>query len=368
MSTPPDWDFEIRALREAAEQAGIRSTINPSDVGIELESAHDLIARLKAQDAPHDELAQRRARRTPRRRLALIASSVAAAGVLVTGILQPWGSAPVQAMIPAILDYEFASADAISVAPGKSPTIALEQLADAASAMPTQSARIRTQHVVTDSWYADLEATTAGAAEAENSVLVPQISETWLAPDGSLRTVERRDDPLPADGRGLPANGGWDDQPATADETQPAGSLDPDLVSTLPTNPDGLRDRLLEIEGCVETKLGTERSLCLYNRIIAIHQTYVTSPQLTAAMWEMLRDERGIRLLGEVKDRAGRAGIGISLIAAKRPEFRQVLIADPKTGRLLGSEEILIAPVEGISLKVPAIMSFTAILESKYVD
>ena len=40
---------------------------------------------------------------------ALIASSVAAVGVLVTGVLQPWGIAPVQAMVPAILDYEFAA-------------------------------------------------------------------------------------------------------------------------------------------------------------------------------------------------------------------------------------------------------------------
>ena len=45
-----------------------------------------------------------------------------------------------------------------------------------------------------------------------------------------------------------------------------------------------------------------------------------------------------------------------------------MLIADPKTGRLLGSEQILIAPADGIALEAPAIMSFTAILESKYID
>jgi hypothetical protein len=82
----------------------------------------------------------------------------------------------------------------------------------------------------------------------------------------------------------------------------------------------------------------------------------------------MLRAERGFRLLGAVEDRVGRVGVGISLIAADAPEFRHVLIADPKTGRLLGTEEILIAPVDGIDLEAPAIMSFTAILESRYVD
>ena len=48
-SIPPDWDFEIQALREAAGRAGIRGSIDPREVGIELESADDLIARLKVQ-------------------------------------------------------------------------------------------------------------------------------------------------------------------------------------------------------------------------------------------------------------------------------------------------------------------------------
>lgn len=362
---PPDWDFEIRALREAAAQAGIRGEIRPGDVGIELESTDDLIARLKASEAPHDELARRRTRR---RRFSLIASSAAAVGVLVTGILQPWGSAPVQAMVPAVLDFEFAAAEEIAVAPGQDPTAALQQLADAASRLPAQPARSGTQYIVTDNWYADIEAKTAAEAEAANSALVPQISEKWLAPDGSLRIVERRDDPLPADGRGLPAKGEWDDQPTTADETLPAGSVDPDLSSTLPTDPKALRDELLDKAGCTETAPGTTRSFCLQQQILTLNHEHVVSPQLTAAIWTMLRDEEGFRSLGEVKDRAGRTGIGISLIAADRPEFRQVLIADPKTGRVLGTEEILISPVDGIALKVPAIMSFTAILESKYID
>lgn len=362
---PPDWDFEIQTLRDAAAQAGIRGPIDPHEVGIELESAAELLTRLKAQDGAADELAPRRSRR---RRISLIASSVAAAGVVVAGVLQPWGSTPVQAMVPAILDYEFAAADAISVAAGEDPAPVIRQLADAASSLPDPPARTGTQYVVTDNWYADIEAETVEEAEADNSVLTPQINETWLAPDGSVRIVERRDDPLPADGRGLPAKGEWDEQPKSSDETSPASSKDPDLASTLPTDPGGLRDALLKIAGCADTTPGTTRAFCLYQRIVTLNNRYVLSPRLNAAVWQMLQDEKGFRSLGEVKDRAGRTGIGISLISDDQPQYRYILIADPETGRLLGSEQILIAPADGIPIKPPAIMSFTAILESKYID
>lgn len=358
---PPDWDFEIQALRDAATEAGIRSVIDPAELGIEFESADELIARLKASDASHDELAQRRTRR---RRLSLIASSVAAVGVLVTGILQPWASAPVQAATPAILDYQFAAPDVIANAPGQDPAAALKHLAGAASAIAAQPKGSGIQHVVTDSWYAETDT----PSENDNGPLIPQISESWLAPDGSLRIVERRGDPLPSDGRVLPSSGAWMDQPATADETQPAGSADPDLVASLPTDPDAMLATLLDLSGCTDTQHGTERSLCLLRQILALHQTYSIPSAVDAAFWQVLAGEKGFRSLGEVKDRAGRSGIGISLIAASGPAFRNVLIGDPETGRLLGSEQILIAPVEGIALEAPAIMSFTAILEAKYVD
>ncbi len=358
-SIPPDWDFEVRALRAAAEQAGIQGSIRPSDVGVELESADELITRLKAANSLRDELTQRRSRR---RRLVLIASSVAAAGVLVTGVIQPWGSTPVQAATPAVLDYQFAAADTISIAPGKSPANALQRLSDAAQNLRTPSKTIGTQYVLTDNWYANSD------TETERAALIPQITETWLTPDGSRRLVERRGQPIAPDGRGLAADGPWNEQPATADEAEPAGFFDADLAASLPTDPDALRNELMELADCLETDPGTSRSFCLYRQILMLHEIYVVSPQLDAAIWEMLRDEQGFRLLGKVKDRAGRVGVGISIIDDASPEFRQVLIADPKTGRLLGSEQILIAPVEGNVLEAPAIMSFTAILESKYID
>lgn len=359
MTIPPDWDIEIRALREAATHAGLVGVIDPRTVGIELESADDLLARLNRAEAATDELAKPRSRR---RRAILLASSVAAVGVLVAGVLQPWSSAPVQAATPALLDYQFASIDSIATAPGKSATPTLERLANAADADSRLSGS-GDQYVVADSWFADPNTTSLDTA-----ALIPQISEFWVKTDGSLRIVERRGDPLPADGRGLPRKGKWSDEPISADETQPAGSVDPDVVTKLPTQSDALRAKLLEITKCPDKLPGSGRSFCLYNEILALYQVNVVPPEVNAALWRVLAGEKDFRSLGEVKDRAGRPGLGISLITTDRPEYRNILIIDPKTGRLLGNEQILITSADGLKITPPAIMSFTAILESKYLD
>ncbi len=353
---PPDWDVEMQALRDAATRAGIRPTVDAAALGVELESPDDLLARVKAFDQ-HDHVARRRRRR----RGALIASSVAAAAVLAVGVLQPWAPQRVEASTPAVLDYELAGVDVIADAPGTDPTLVLASLAEAAARRPAPAASTGTQHVVTDNWYAEIEASTGGGSTA----LIPQITETWLGEDGSLRLVERRDNPLPASGRGLPRDGAWADQPATADETQPAGSVDPDLVENLSTDADTLRDELLALGGCPDAAPSTARSLCLYDQVLALHQTYVVPADLQAAIWQVLVGEEGFRSLGKVEDRAGRAGTGISLIARERPEYRLVLIADPATGSLLGSEQILIRSVPGLDVEAPAVTSFTAILSAE---
>lgn len=364
---PSDWEIELQNLRAAATTAGIRAAIAPEDFGIQLETADHLIARLQreeklaaAAERPVDQLARRR--RTRRRVLA--ASSIAAVGVLVIGVLQPWGASRVAASTPAILDFEFAAANAISYAPGEDPSETFQSLSDAAADAPAIPASAGKQHIVTDNWFAEIE----DDKGAVDTALIPQISETWLSGDGSLRTVERRDKPLSANGRGLPTKGAWTDQPQTADETQPAASVDPDVAATLPTEAAPLRAALLARGGCEGLDLSTIRSNCLYQQVVDLSTTYVMPPKLNAAIWTVLGGEKGFRLLGSVKDRVGRDGVGISLIADDSPEYRQVLIADPQTGSILGNEEILIKPVTGLTITAPAITRFSAILESDYVD
>jgi hypothetical protein len=111
---------------------------------------------------------------------------------------------------------------------------------------------------------------------------------------------------------------------------------------------------------------GAVRTSCLFRVIHELSVGLVIPPRIYAAFWQILAEEPILRSLGRVVDRAGRPGVGISVIYRDRPEFRKVLIVSPTTGELLGSEDVLIGKAEGLNLEAPTLLSFIAILESKY--
>lgn len=170
-----------------------------------------------------------------------------------------------------------------------------------------------------------------------------------------------------ADGRGLDTSTPPVDSTATT-ETEPAGSIDAEYASTLPTDPDALREALLDRIECPAREPGAERSLCLYNEILDLFTTYVVRPELAEATWRMLAGEIGFTSLGSVEDRAGRAGLGISLIPEDRPHYRLVLIISTQNGQLLGNEEILIKDHPDIEVEAPAVVSFNAIVAAKRTE
>jgi len=348
---------DVELLRRTALAAGLDPRLDPEDLGVRLDSADELLARLHTP--PADEV---RARRT-RRFGILAAASVAATAALVLGVLQPWHSSPAAADTPPVLDYEFANAQNIAYAPGKDPTSALRQLSTAAQAFTEPSGQGDVQHVVTDNWFGSIDDDNG----ANNIALIPTLNETWLSPDGSFRLIERTGKPLTADGRGV-AKHAVDGLKARADESQPADSFDPMLLTSLPEDPAQLRPALLKATDCDRDPAGSRRALCLFARIEEYNSTYVVPTRVTAALWDLIAAQGVTRLLGEVEDRAGRPGIGISLIPSDRNEFRQVVIASPQTGQVLGFEEILIKTVPDLDVKAPAITRFTAFLASERVD
>ena len=349
-------DSELALLRRTIKSAGLLSLIEAPHEEPGLESAEDFVARMKSLDARKHAIGVRRRLRYT----SLAGSALVAAAMLVVFVVQPWQQPVAAADTPAVLDYEFASATSIAYASGEDPRAELLALSSAAANQRPDPSDGRVQHIVTDNWFASFDDNLATAA------VIPQINETWLSPNGSLRLVERRGTPLAADGRGLPTDGSWDNQPSATDETHPAGSNDADLVHELPAAPDGVRDQLLNQRGCEDRQRGLTRSFCLQQQIVDLHRNYVVAPKIHSNMWRMLADEDGFRLLGKVKDRAGREGIGISLISDGEPGYRNVLIISPDTGELLGSEEILIKTFPNVDLRAPAITSFTAFLESGY--
>lgn len=350
---------EIEALRNTARAAGFADSIDPESVGIQLDSPEAMLQRAKASEESSPVPIHRR-RRT---RLALLASgAVAATTALVLGVVPMLPDSSAGASTPPVLGYEFAAAADIATAPGKPARDELKRLSAVAATSPAPTGNGTTQKVVTDNWFASIESTD----DSISTVLIPRIVETYLRADGSFRTVERTGKPLSPDGRGLPKQGKWDDDPKSADETLPAGASKPDFATALPLDPDGLIKELLSGTGCRAANNDTARTNCLFRQVNALYSQYVVTPRLTSAIWAAMADQPGVRLLGAVNDRAGRSGIGFSLIPEDEPHTRFVLIVSPTTGQLLGSESILIKKDRDSDVQPPAITSFTAFLDSRF--
>ncbi|KRC64834.1 hypothetical protein ASE12_08660 [Aeromicrobium sp. Root236] len=346
---------DVELLRQTALDSGLDPRLDPDDLGVRLDSADELLARITTRP---DELAARRRRPVA----ALAATAVAATAALVLGVLQPWQSSPASAETPPVLDFEFANAQDIATVPGKDAAPSLRRLAIVAGRFSEPAGQGKVQHVVTDNWFGSID----DDKGADSIALIPTLNETWLSPDGSFRLIERTGRPLSPDGRGVTAQASQH-QPSKADETQPADSFDPLLLSSLPKDPARLRAEVLKVTTCGdESPRG--RAACLFSYAQEYNSTYVVPTRVTAALWSLLADEPSVRLLGEVRDRAGRPGVGVSVIPADRDHYRLVLIISPRTGQLLGTEEILIKRVPELDVSAPAITQFTAFLSAERVS
>lgn len=341
---------DLDLLRQEAAELGMPAEITPSSVGITLRLPSDII-RSAASSRPA------RSRKKYALRIGALAASIAAIAAVT---LVPWQQEKALAGLPPVLEYQFADVHHIADAPGKDARAALLKLARTAGTQDAQPVSGTTQLVQTESWYAEI-------AEDEDSKLVPSRREQWFRADSSMRIREAFGQPLNLDGRGLSITEKGD-AVVVHNETYPAEetSSDPQFVANLGGDDRQVRAQLIEVAGCDDKYAPIGE--CLYYEISSAFLTHVVPPRVAAAFWRILADEPSLRSLGTVKDRAGRPGIGISLIAKEHPAFRKVLIISSETGQLIGSEEILIKPVPDITFTPPAIMSFTAILESRYTN
>lgn len=355
-----DPDLETAELRRLMESSGVSDYLEEDLEGVEFESAESLIARLKSAEAagttpPRPTVESRR----PRVRTLLVGTAAAmVAGIVIA--IQPWDTEVARAGTPPILDFEFAEARRIADAPGLDPAGTFEQLARAAERASTGPSGSAVQHVVIEGWAIDTD-----FDPDPNSTITPTMSENWLYPDGRFRTRAYRGEPLKADGRGIPLGGRLDRTTAFIDEEiEGPGSRNSRFFTDMPNTVDGVRDSLLEDIKCLERQRGQERTLCLTDQIRNLAHAYVIPADVMARIWRMLAKEEGIRSLGAVKDRTGRDSVALSFIWEGAPEYRLVLLADPDTGQVVGSERILIKPSPSSPVDPPAIQEFTAIVES----
>lgn len=356
-----DPDVETDQLRQLMEATGVSEHLEHDLADVEFESADSLIERLKTAKAT--DHVERLPTTESRRRLVptLLAGTAAAvvAGIVIA--VQPWNTPAARAGTPPILDFEFAEAQRIADAPGVDPAAALEQLTRAASSSESAFNTSAVQHVVIEGWAIDTD-----FDPDPNSTITPTMSQNWLYPDGRFRSRAYRGNPLAADGRGIPRDGRLDRTTRFIDEeNEPAGSRNAQFFTDMPKTVDGVRDALLDDIKCLERQPGQERTFCLTDQIRNLSHTYVIPPDVMANIWRMLAQEEGIRSLGTVKDRTGRSAVALSFIWDGAPEYRLVLLADPDSGQLVGSERILIKPSPSSPVKPPAIQEFTAIIKSE---
>jgi hypothetical protein len=357
-----DLDFETAELRRHLSSTGVSGYLEDDLASVELESSQSLLARLKSIEEPAYDI-PRPVGEPRRRRLVptLLAGTAAAvvAGVLVA--VQPWGTPVAQASTPPLLDYEFAEAQRIADAPGIDPAEALEQLALAADQARSGTSPSAIQHVITEEWSIDTD-----FDPDPDSTITATRTETWLRPDGSFRTRAHLGQPLNADGRGVPLGGRLDRGTAFFDEgDEPAGSWDADFFTHMPNTVNDIRSGLLDDNQCADRERGQERTWCLTDQLRNLSQIYVIPPDVMASIWRMLAQEEGIRSLGTVKDRTGRESVALSFIWDGAPEYRMILLGDPQTGQVVGSERILIKPSPSSPVEPPAIQDFFTIVKSE---
>ncbi|HWM74938.1 MAG TPA: CU044_5270 family protein, partial [Nocardioides sp.] len=249
----------------------------------------------------------------------------------------------------------------IADAPGVDAADTLEQLALAAERARSRTSASDVLHVVIEGWSIDKD-----FDPDPDSTITPTRTENWLYPDGRFRTRAHLGEPLTADGRGVPRSGRLDRGTTFSDEeNEPAGSRDAQFFVDMPNTVDGVRDALLDDIECLDRRRGQERSWCLTDQIVNLSQTYAIPPDVMAGIWRVLAQEEGIRSLGTVKDRTGREAVALSFIWNGAPEYRAILLADPKTGQFVGFERILIKPSPSSPVKPPAIEEFFAIVAAE---
>jgi DNA-directed RNA polymerase specialized sigma24 family protein len=73
-------------------------------------------------------------------------------------------------------------------------------------------------------------------------------------------------------------------------------------------------------------------------------------PRLRATLYRALALVPGVQLLGDVKDRLGRAAVGVAF--TEHTGLRQELLFDPQTSEVLNEREVVARPVQGIRAPV----------------
>ncbi|MDQ3870150.1 MAG: CU044_5270 family protein [Chloroflexota bacterium] len=250
-----------------------------------------------------------------------------------------------------------------SLGPEAAAAAALNAAADVAAAQPRGS---QGRYRYTKSRGVFMATTTLGGGR-HFSYLSPVAREIWIAPDGSGRIRETRGEPVflsEEDRAQWQAAGSPRDEGTNGDFGR--GALAYENLDALPTNPALLR--LVILARALETQVRVDAEMFVI--VGDLLRETVARPELTSALYRVAASLDRIELLGETKDRAGRSGIAVAMTSDYAgAKTRRVLVFDPRSGRLLAEEEVLLEPYRTYrGPHPPVVIGHSTYLESKIVD
>jgi hypothetical protein len=281
-------------------------------------------ARAKLRTAIALERGQERVARKPRwrRRRLIPAALVATAAMAIAALIVVTGS----------------SGPGVSEAAAE----ALRQQARIAAAQPAIPPPKSGQYLYTKTRETGLisHASRSGGYRYWNTVL----RESWLGTDspGRLRTVAGRDVFLTPDDRSawraagsppLTSNGFCGQR--ICDDRASHGLRVRDL-SDVPTDPDRVQ-QLIEQRKLESGPPGDAETFAIIGDLL--RETYAP-PKFRAALYRVASQLPDIKLLGAVRDGAGRKGVAVGYVIGDQ---REDLIFDPKTSALLGERSVVVA-------------------------
>lgn len=309
-------------------------------------------------DNSHPEPAARGRRAQPWRRAVLLVAAAAVALGLV--VVHPWtGESPAAAVTPAVLQLENAGG-LLSGGSAGPASQEFEKLATMAENQPMRGEG-PVQRIVLSSWVLSTEEETGKAPP--KSGLYPVASDRYFLADGKFRTIEHRGPPLDDDGRVPGPSEPAGSNASDTDETFDGPTEGPGFAETLPIDPARLKHKLIpqpaECAGAMAS--------CLASRVTFLYYNYVLSPSIASALWRLLADEPGFTYAGQTRDRLNRRAVAFTSDASDRDK-KLILLADPQTGALMGSEEVLVQNSAELGLKAPAVIEFTALVDGKRIS
>ncbi|MDP9226010.1 MAG: CU044_5270 family protein, partial [Actinomycetota bacterium] len=136
-------------------------------------------------------------------------------------------------------------------------------------------------------------------------------------------------------------------------------------LSRLPTEPSALTNVIRERAQSADPPLHDEMFVVIGDYL----RQQSAPPQLRAALYKIAAGIPGVELVGEIRDRAGRAGVGVAMTTTYTGlKQRHILIFDPRTSALLAEETLLLEKPSWSDVQPPVLIGYATYLESGVVE